>query len=364
MIKFLTKASLLVAIISTSSLSNERVENILEKMTLREKAGQMILVYNSPVKFLKEHGIGGVLIMQNMLKKPERLKTNIANAQKTLKIPIIVSIDQEGGSVNRLSYLPQWKKTPSAKDMKTWPLDSITRYNDKIAKALVYLGINMNLAPVLDPTVNYLDEKTFISQKKRSFGTGAKEIVPPALAFTKAFTQNNITCVSKHFPGYDSDVNSDYKIATSNADSIDVIKNIAPFKEMRDVYDALMMTSIHYRAFCVEPAVFCKKMVDIARETAPGAIIMTDDLWGTALRSYTYPGKEIHAVSYPDTAFSRVIEYTIKAGNDMLMITYPKKVPLMINEIVRIVKDDNSILRHVNEAVRRILLLKVKMGLL
>jgi beta-N-acetylhexosaminidase len=339
------------------------IEKILADMNIREKAGQMILVYNSPYEFLDKHNIGGVLIMQNMLKNPDELKKKIHNAQMKMKIPLLVAIDQEGGTVNRMGYMPQWKHTPSAQVMTRWPKDSIVTYQKRVAKVLNSLGINLNLAPVLDPAKNYSGIQTYIDQKKRSYGTKLEEIESPATAFINAFSEYNIGCVVKHFPGYDVAVNSDYKIAISKADSLQISQCITPFQTLHKHHCGILMSSILYEDICEVPAVFCSKIVGLARKISSDGIIMTDDLWGVALRSFTYPGQKIQTLEYPDTAFIRIVEHAVKAGNDMLMITYPKKVPLILDTIEKLAKNDPAILEHVNAAVRRILALKNKLKL-
>ncbi|MBN1575050.1 MAG: glycoside hydrolase family 3 protein [Chitinispirillaceae bacterium] len=332
-------------------------------MSIRKKAGQMILVYNSPYEFLDEHNIGSVLIMQNMLKNPDKLKKTINETQIKMKIPLLVAIDQEGGTVNRLGYLPQWKDIPSAQVMTRWPKDSIFVYQKRVAEALSALGINLNFAPVLDPAENYSGIPTYIDKKRRSYGTASEEIEPPAAAIIDAFSENNIGCVVKHFPGYDVDVNSDFKIAISKADSLQISQYITPFQTLHKQYCGIMMSSILYKNICEAPAVFCPKMVGLARTISPDGIIVTDDLWGVALRSYTYPGQKIQTLKYPDTAFIRIVEYVVKAGNDMLMITYPDKVPLIVDTIEKLAENDPAVLEHVNAAAGRILALKNKLNL-
>ena len=339
------------------------VEKTLSDMSIREKAGQMILVYNSPYEFLDKYNIGGVLIMQSMLKNADRIKNELQNTQQKMKIPLLIAIDQEGGSVNRLGYLPQWKYIPSAQIMAHWPSDSIFTYQKRVAETLRSLGINLNLAPVLDPAKNFSGNQTYIDQRKRSYGTSPEEIEPPAAAFINAFSENNIGCIVKHFPGYDVTVNSDQKIAVSRADSMQIAGYMKPFHSLQRYHCGILMSSILYENMCNVPAVFCSEMVKLAREISPDGIIMTDDLWGVALRSFALPGHKIRTLTYPDTAFIKIVEYAVKAGNDMLMITYPEKVPLILDTIERLASDDPAILNHVNSAVRRIISLKTKLKL-
>ena len=356
---------LIVIVLSLFStiFSTELTDSIISSLTLREKAGQMILVYNSPTEFLKKSGVGGVLVMSGMLKNREKLITGIKKSQKELEIPLLVSIDQEGGTVNRLSRTVKWKNAPSAKRMSGWSADSITSYHNSLAKDLSDLGVNINLAPVLDPEYNHDGVLTHIGNEERSFGTSSENIITKALAFSAAFTNMGIGTVIKHFPGYNIVENSDKYVSISNADSLDVEENMETFLKFGNSATAVMMASVLYKKFCNKPAVFCSNIVEKAREINPNIIVMTDDLWGTAVRSFTYPNKAINTVNYPDSAFEKVVELSILAGNDMLMITYPAKVELMINKIVEMAKNNKAVLNHVNNAVERILLAKEELGL-
>lgn len=341
-----------------------RIDSVLGTMSLSEKIGQMILVYHSPLEFLQEHRVGGVLIMQSMLKSPEELRRELDTIQRTLPVPLLVAIDQEGGKVNRLSPLQRWRNTPSAGQMAAWSADSIMSYWAPAALELHALHINLNLAPVLDPAVNARGEQTFIAKRERSFGNGAERILKPAMAFAKAFTENGTQCVAKHFPGYDAVTNSDHDIAVSSADSAWLASSVEAFVRMKQLISGVMMSSIHYEAISEKPAVFSPSMVGWAREALGDVVVMTDDLWGTALRSYMLPGQRIHAVHYPDDAFGRLVREAVLAGNDMLMITFPRKVPFMIETITALADQNEQVRVHIENAARRILSSKDRLGLL
>jgi beta-N-acetylhexosaminidase len=340
------------------------IEFLLRTMTMEEKAGQMILVYHSDYEFLRDNKVGGVLIMQNMLEKPSALRAQIRRAQENLPIPLLVAIDQEGGAVNRLSPLVGWKKTPSAQKLGAWGPDSIQAYSRQVGAKLKLLGINMNLAPVADPMVNHEGIETYMGRKNRSFGRDAEHIVPAARAFIKGFSDQDVLCVIKHFPGYDVPANSDLEAAFSNADSQTIAGYAGVFSAIDPLMAAIMMTSIHYRSMCDSPAVFSPTMVGWARRASANAIIMTDDLWTTSLRQFILPDAAVHPSRYPDSAFTRLVMCAVRAGNDMLMITFPQKAPLMVHVIMKMAEGDASIKEHVDGAVRRILQAKQRIGLL
>jgi len=344
--------------------SDPFIDSLLETLGPEEKAGQMILVYNSPYAFLRDHKVGGVLVMQNMLKEPCSLRIHLRRAQKKLPIPLLVTIDQEGGAVNRLSPLTGWKKTPSARELGEWEPDSVRSYARRVAAKLRRIGINMNLAPVVDPAVNSENRETYMGRKNRSFGNDTQRIAPPARAFIKGFSDRNVLCVAKHFPGYDVTTNSDLEAAFSNADTQAIAGYASVYSAIEPLIAGIMMTSIRYRAVSDTPAVFSSSMVSRARSISGDKIIMTDDLWGAALRGYVLPDSTVHPARYPDSAFARLVESAVRAGNDMLMITYPQKVPLMITTIMAMAENDASIKAHIDNAVRRILKAKNKLGLI
>jgi len=353
-----------IGLMSTPGTAQQDVGSILARMTQREKIGQMILVYHSPYRFLAKHAVGGVLIMQSMVRDPARLRAELDTVQKRLDIPLLVTIDQEGGRVNRLSPLKRWRKVPSAEEFSGWPTDSITRYWSEVAQTLRNLNINTNLAPVLDPARNADGRPTFMAIRQRSFGSGRDQIVVPATAFSRAFANNGTLCIAKHFPGYDAETNSDHDIAVSRADSTWVASCVDIFRELKPYVAGVMMSSIQYSSLSRKPAVFSPRMVQWAREALDEVVVMTDDLWGTALRSYAVDGADVHPVHYPDSAFRRLVEEAVRAGNDMLMITFPRKVPTMIQAIEQQAQREPGIREHIDNAARRILICKQRLGLL
>lgn len=100
-------------------------------------------------------------------------------------------------------------------------------------------------------------------------------------------------------------------------------------------------------------------MLDWARDIHPRAILMTDDLWGSALRSWIRSkgsrGEEAEVLALTREA--------LRAGNDMLMITHPQLAVKMTRQIARWIKTDAALRRRVDEAVGRVLRVKQRMGL-
>jgi beta-N-acetylhexosaminidase len=137
---------------------------------------------------------------------------------------------------------------------------------------------------------------------------------------------------------------------------------LLPFRALCEKADGIMMSNIVYRNVDSLPAVLSPKIAGMARGICGENLLITDDLWAVSLRSFVHPDKPIHKTHYPDDRFSRITELAVRAGNDMLMITYPKKVPLMIRTIREMAKKDPKIKQRVDESVLRILKAKEKIG--
>jgi len=336
----------------------DRVDELLYHMSNAEKAAQLIMVYFSGETFVSEHQFGGVLVMQNMLKDQAKITNELAALQLNSKAGVFVAIDQEGGIVNRIKRLPGWSNTPSAKVMREWDTAKITELTNRIGIQLNEIGINMNLAPVLDPSLDYEGRDTFMEQSRRSFGATGAEIIPDGRAFIKGFNQNGVLTINKHFPGYDVASNSDHDIAVSQAPFSNILDNTSSFSALSKEANGVMMSSILFSDTDDKPAVLSEMMVGWARALYGDGIIITDDLWGVALRSWISPTSSIK--NYPDEEFLKLIKMALLAGNDMMMITYPQKAVLMKEAIAEWMLADELIAFRVNESARRILQTKLK----
>lgn len=334
-----------------------RVDELLYHMSNDEKAAQLIMVYFSGEEFVTEHQFGGVLVMQNMLKNPTKITAELKTLQDSSASGVFVAIDQEGGVVNRIKRLPGWSKTPSAKIMREWDTAKITELTSRVGAQLNEIGLNMNLAPVVDPAIDYLGRDTFMEKSRRSFGDKGAEIIPDARAFIKGFNQHGVLTINKHFPGYDVATNSDHDIAVSQAPFENILNNTSSFSALSSDADGVMMSSILFEDTDDKPAVVSHMMVGWARALYGDGIIITDDLWGVALRSWVNPKASIK--NYPDEDFLKLVRMALLAGNDMLMITYPEKAVLMKEAIAEWMMADELVAYRVNESARRILTLKL-----
>lgn len=334
-------------------------------MSMRQKAGQMIMVFLTSPQFVIENELGGVLITGKHLRSFDNYKERMDEINRNLKIPLFTALDQEGGIVNRLaSFSDNWRHTPSALEMRRMDTTQIRTLAKKIGRALKDIRINMNLAPVLDPSKDHRGTNSFMEESRRSWGndtTNAYKI----RAFVHGMRDNGVICVSKHFPGYDAWTNSDLQIAISASPKEKIEQNISFFKTLSKDIPVTMMSSVHFLRISSRPAVFDANIVKMARKNSPDMVMLTDDLWGTSLRAWASGKTQIPPrKTYPDKDFKRLVTAIIDAGNDILMISYTSKAKDMLNIMMELSDKSSKYKRRIEESAARILKLKYKMGLL
>ena len=171
--------------------SEEKAEYVLNKMTLDEKIAQMLVIYytednydDTLQKTIKEVKPGGFILMNDNITTYDKTLELVVNMQKDSDIPMIISIDQEGGNVQRLqnisdkevAYIPSMYYVGKMNDSKlAYELGKI------MAKQLRTIGVNLNFAPVVDINNNPNNEVI----GKRSFGNKPSVVINMALGVKK-----------------------------------------------------------------------------------------------------------------------------------------------------------------------------------
>ena len=331
-------------------------------LTLEEKVGQMIMVYMTTPKFVTENHFGGVLVMNPHLSNVRQFGRTLTSITTKAKVPLLVTIDQEGGSVSRIGKIDRkWEKTPSAKELRELEPEAIERIAGEIGNTLKEIRINLNLAPAIDPPSDINGKETFMEHWGRSWGgIGNADKVR---AFVKGMKANGITSASKHFPGYDSETNSDLQMAESEATEETIRNNVEFFKTLATDVPIIMMSSVRYKKISNAPAVFEPKIVKMAHDIDNDIVVLTDDLWGTNLRSWI-SGTDTLEEPYPASEFRKVVMAALDAGNDMFMTTYPVKAVDMKNTLVELARQNKDYLIRIEKSTARILKMKFRAGII
>ena len=318
---------------------------LMKTMSLEEKIGQMFLVrYDSNLvnsQITNYHAGGFVLFARDFQNHTKAsIKKELEERQKLSKIPLALAVDEEGGYVTRVSRFPEFRSEKFKSNrvlFETGGYELVKTSEKEKAELLLSLGLNLNLAPVADVSV---DENDFINI--RTFGRDANET---ATFISNIVSYNNefgISSCLKHFPGYGNNVDTHDGIAIDNR-SYDTFVNsdYLPFKSGIEAGVPTILVS-HNVVNAIDselPASLSKKVNDELRNTLGfTGIIMTDDL-------------DMGAVSkYVDDNVSATL--AINAGNDMIITTDYES---MFNEVLNNVKNGTIKEETINKAVMRII---------
>lgn len=330
----------------------DKITKMLDNMSVEEKVGQMFMVRvpkENADKRVSEYHLGGYIMFGRDFdnKTKEEVINNIASWQSAADIPMLIGVDEEGGTVNRISTNTEFRSEPfkSSQELyKEGGFDLI--YEDTITKAnfLKELGINVNFAPVVDVSTN-LDDYIY----KRSFGKNANLTSEYAEVVVRAMKEANIVSVLKHFPGYGNNTDTHTGIAIDNR-TLESFKesDFLPFEAGIKAGANIILVS-HNIVTNIDPdspASLSTRVHEILRNDLGFAgVIITDDLYMDAI-SKNYD--------------SSVAVLAILAGNDLICTTdFESQIP----EVIAAVEDGTISIDRINESVRRILELKLKLNL-
>ncbi|MFW6229939.1 MAG: glycoside hydrolase family 3 protein, partial [Halanaerobium sp.] len=273
---------------------NRGVEYFMDRriaaMSLEEKVGQLFQVgfsgstVNDEIKDLIEnYHIGGVIYFSRNIKNPAQTAELSNNLQQLALdsgsgFPLFISADQEGGTVTRLKGATHF---PGNMALGAAQSKNLT---EKVAQAtaseLKNLGINVNLAPVLDVNNNPANPVIGV----RSFGEDPELVAELGMSYIKGLQSEGITATAKHFPGHgdtDTDSHLDLPIIKHQRSRLDEVE-LYPFKKAIEAgVDSIMTAHVYFPAIEKEegiPATLSKSVLtDLLRDELKfEGLIITD----------------------------------------------------------------------------------------
>jgi beta-N-acetylhexosaminidase len=164
--------------------------------------------------------------------------------QQAAPIPLLISIDQEGGRVNRLKDKYGFTRSITAEAMGKSPsLDSVRFYSEATAATLAGLGINVNFAPVVDLAINR--DNPIIAKVGRSFSANEDSVILMAKEVIKQHRKFGVLTSLKHFPGHGSSKH-DTHLGIADVTNTWEEKELKPYKALIDsgYVDAVMTSHI------------------------------------------------------------------------------------------------------------------------
>lgn len=318
----------------------------LDNMSLEEKVGQLFLVRydkNMALSWINDYYAGGYILFAKDFDNhtKESIKEELSSLNKNSKIPMVFAVDEEGGYVTRVSRYKAFRdeKFPSPRDvydsLGEEGLESIEKEKGEL---LLSLGINLNLAPVADVSV---DSNDFINI--RTFNRDAKETANLIGLMVDYANEVGISSSLKHFPGYGNNVDTHTGVAIDERSYDNFLNNdYLPFEEgiKRKVPSILVSHNIIKCIDSEYPATLSKMIVtgELRNKLNFSGIIITDDLSMGAVSSYV------------DDNSAAVL--AINAGNDLIITS---DFVNMYNSVIMAVKSGKIKMETIDTAVRRIL---------
>ena len=337
----------------------ESITAILSEMTLEEKVGQLFFVHcpsSGQTDILNEYHLGGLLLFLrdfrdregNWLTR-EQFTANIASYQSASKIPLLIGVDEEGGTVTRASQNPNLfpaKFRSPRKLFASGGMELVTTDAFDKSVGLLDLGINVNFAPVADVSTDPAD---FIYP--RTFGQDAAATAEYIRAVVRKMESAKIGSVLKHFPGYGNNADTHTGIAVDKRPyETFLASDFLPFAAGIETGADCVLVS-HNIVTCMDetlpaslsPEVHRVLRVDLGFE----GVILTDDLAMKAVKQYTKDGS--------------AAVLAILAGNDMIVTA---DFAAQIAEVLAAVNDGTIPTELIDSAVYRVLSWKYELGLL
>lgn len=332
----------------------EKVNYKMDNLSIDEKIAQMLIVYyigdeydENLSNIIKEVKPGGFILMSDNITTYDRTLNFVKGMQNDSDIPMIISTDEEGGSVQRIKGI----RDISVTDIpymyylgQTKDKNLAYKVGEIIANELRTIGVNLTYAPVMDIYSN--PNNTVIG--KRSFGSDPNTVYDMATSLKNGIEDNLVNTCIKHFPGHgDTETDSHFEIPIINKTLVELENSdLLPF--IKSINDTNMIMVGHIALPKITnssiPASLSKEIVTdlLKNKYNYKGLVITDAL---NMRSLTnnYSDKEIYTMA-------------INAGVDLLLM--PNGSKNAIKYIKEAIDDEEIDINTINESVRKILTYK------
>jgi beta-N-acetylhexosaminidase len=315
------------------------------RIPLRRLVGQKLVVRMRGVapshqllRLVRKGEVGGVILVPDNVGSPAQLRSLTARLQAAARAGgapgFVVAVDQEGGSVKRLSAGP-----PTLSPTQIATAADARRQGRLTGGYLASLGINVDLAPVLDVR----RPGSFVAS--RAFAATPARVAQLGGAFASGLQSAGVSATAKHFPGLGhATANTDAGTSVVGASRQALDADLAPFAQaVREGVPLVMMSNASYPAYAPGPAVLSRSIVQgqLRGRLGYGGVIVSDDLEAGAIRAVTSPGDATVAAT--------------KAGVDMLLLARsPSSYDVAYRALLAAARDGRLSRAALDQSYRRI----------
>ncbi|MBE6936065.1 MAG: beta-hexosaminidase [Ruminococcaceae bacterium] len=329
------------------------VDTILSSMSLEEKVGQMLLIgcpADGAETVLETYPLGGYIFFSHHFagKDAAAVREMTASIQAASRIPLLMAVDEEGGSVTRVSRHASLRAERFRSPRELYESGGMTAVEADVREKsafLLDLGLNVNLGPVCDLSN---DPDDFIYP--RAFAADPAVVSDYVRRTVTIMEEAQMGSVLKHFPGYGGSADTHVGVVVDPRTQSEIIDSaILPFVSGTEAgADGVMVCHMILEHFDAErPASLSPAIYSLLRESlGDDVVVMTDDLDMGGITDYT------------DGATASVS--AVQAGCDLILSSdYATHYTALLNAV----QDGVIAQSRIEESVRRILLWKYELGL-
>ncbi|MEK4275177.1 beta-N-acetylhexosaminidase [Paenibacillus sp. FSL R7-0026] len=333
----------------------------LNDLTLEQKVGQLLMcgfhgqhADEQITRLIRDYHIGGVIYFRRNVESIDQLTRLSAELQDMAAeagaLPLMISVDQEGGMVARIDKEGMTQVPGNMALGATGNPEYTLECAQILGRELKNIGIDMNLAPVVDVNNNPLNPVIGV----RSYGEHAESVAAHGVAAITGYQSQGIAATAKHFPGHgDTAVDSHLGIVTVPHDRNRLEQmELLPFRRAIEAgVDAIMTAHVMFPSIEPEPipATLSHKVLTglLREEMGFEGIIITDCL-------------EMHAISKPYGVAEAAIR-AVEAGADLILVSHTLQDQVAALEaIVEAVRTGRVSEEVIHQALERIMTWKRK----
>ena len=330
----------------------EEKDNKIDEMSLEEKIGQLLIISyrKDDIKeklptILEEVKPGGFILFSENITTYDDTINLIKSIKNSNDIPLFIGIDEEGGNVQRLKNLKDYKTSdiPYMSYVKT--INDAYNLGKVIAEELRVFGINLDFAPVID--CNWDNPKSVIG--KRAFEGDYTTVAKLGVSLAKGLKNNKVIPTYKHFPNHGATATDSHQdLPVINKTEEELLNNdLIPYQEaIKNNADMIMISHLALPKITKDytPASLSYEIITnlLKKKLGFKGLVVTDALNMQALTK-NYSEKEI-------------LIKAINAGADLLLM--PEDPVNAVKIIKEAVNEGLISEERINESVEKILSLK------
>ena len=299
------------------------------------------------LRAIRRGDVGGVIVFERNARTAAELALLTRSLQRAARAggnpPLLIAVDQEGGSVKRLRQGPP---AVSAATMGGWDSERVAREGERTGRYLAALGVNVNLAPVLDVPDS---ARSFLGT--RAFGRDPTLVSRTGTAFATGLQRHRVAATAKHFPGLGTATeNTDRARVVVGSPRAELERRLAPFRTAvaRGVW-LVMVSNASYPTLdrSGKPAVFSRAIVTGLLRGRLGfrGVVVTDTMGAPT------PRANRHAAAA-----------ALGAGVDLLLYTREGEGARASRDVVAAVANGRLRRERLEASYARIIALKRRLG--